>query len=317
MLSKLKGKVLFVFSDPGGAKPILSLIEEINLYSCLAVSNRNYSFYDDFKTQVQILENDFEEIVNSYKPDLIFTGTSYPSDFDKQFLKIALEKNIECYTFVDHWTNIDLRFTYENNFLEPSQVWVIDENAKDIAMQAGIPENKIIISGNPYHKWLKNWKPKVSKEVFLKKIGLNNNTNKILLFAPDPLSNINGIEKYGFDEISITQQFISEINSQKDIYKSWKILIKPHPNQDIKKLTRILNDNESITILSSTIDANHLIYFSDLIFGFISSFLIEAKILGKKVIRFQSSINHNDPLSHYSGLIKINNVNQLTYELSR
>ena len=63
MLSKLKeislkGKILFVFSDPGGAKPILSLIEEKNIDTCLAVSNRSYSFYGDFKTPVKIIETE-------------------------------------------------------------------------------------------------------------------------------------------------------------------------------------------------------------------------------------------------------------------
>ncbi len=297
MQQKLKGKILFAFSDPGGAKPILSLIEEIQPDEYLAVSNRSYSFYDDFKTQVQMIENDFEKIVNSYQPDLIFTGTSYPSDFDKQFLKIALEKNIDCYTFVDHWTNMDLRFTYENNFLEPSQVWVIDERAKEIAMKAGIPKDKIVISGNPYHKWLKNWKPRVIKEVFLETIGLKNITDTLLIFAPDPLSNINGIEKYGFDELSALKDLIELFEEHESELSHFKILIKAHPNQNRKKIEKIIQKTKNCILLPNDIDANTVTYYGNITIGFFSSFLLEAKILGKEILRFIPVPMKEDPIA--------------------
>lgn len=319
--SSLKGKILFVFSDPGGAKPILSLIEEKNIDTCLAVSNRSYSFYDDFKTPVKILENNFEEIVNSYKPDLIFTGTSYPSDFDKQFLKIALEKNIGCYTFVDHWTNMNLRFSYEHIFLEPSQVWVIDERAKEIAMKAGIPEDKIVISGNPYHRWLKNWKPKVSKEFFLKNIGLKNNPDTLIVFAPDPLSNINGKKRYDFDEISALKDLIKLFEEHKSVLSHIKVLIKAHPNQNRKKIEDIILGYKNFILLPDNIDANTVTYYGDIIIGFFSSFLLEAKILDKDILRFIPVPMKEDPIgglnigsivdkeSLFSNLLKTKNWN--------
>lgn len=296
MPQKFKGKVLFVFSDPGGAKPILSLIEENNIDSCLAVSDRNYSFYAEFKTPVQIIENELEEIVNSYKPDLIFTGTSYPSNFDKKFLKIGLDKNIECYTFVDHWTNMDLRFRYENNFLEPSQVWVIDERAKEMAMQAGIPDSKIIISGNPYHRWLKGWKPKISKEFFLKTIGLKNNTDVLIVFAPDPLSNINGMQKYGFDELSALKDLVKLFEENKSELLHFKILVKAHPNQNRKKMEEIIHDNKNFILLPDDIDANTVTYYGNIVLGFFSSYLLEAKILGKDILRYLPVPMKEDPI---------------------
>lgn len=313
----LEGKVLFVFSDPGGAKPILSLIEETNIETCLTVSNRHYSFYDDFRTQVKIVENDFEEIVNSYKPDLIFTGTSYPSDFDKQFLKIALEKNIKCYTFVDHWTNMDLRFTYENTFLEPSQVWVIDERAKEIAMQAGVPESKIIISGNPYHRWLKNWEPKISKEIFLESIGLKNNTDTLIVFAPDPLSNINGMEKYGFDELSALKDLIELFEKHQSELSHFKVLIKAHPNQNREKIEEIIHDNKTFILLPYDTDANTMTYYGNIIIGFYSSFLLEAKILDKEILRFIPVPMKEDPIGELNAGTIVNKESLLSNLLNR
>ena len=49
-----KKKTLFIFSDPGGAKPILSFIKLNNLKNFEVISDRNYKFYDLFKLKIKI-----------------------------------------------------------------------------------------------------------------------------------------------------------------------------------------------------------------------------------------------------------------------
>lgn len=317
MLSKLNKKILFAFSDPGGAKPILSLIEESKPENFSVVSDRSYNFYNDFKSSVKIIHNNFIEEINSYKPDLIFTGTSYPSEFDKQFLKIAIENNIECITFVDHWTNMDLRFRLDElTFLEPTQVWVIDDRAKEIAIKTGIPEDKIVISGNPYHRWLKNWKPKISKQAYLDSIGLKHSSDNLIIFAPDPISNINGIQKYGFDEYSALKDLIDLFAKNKSELSHYKVLIKSHPNQDRKKLEEIISGNENFSLLPNEVETNTVIYYGDFILGFFSSFLLEAKILGKKVLRFIPVPMEVDPIGDLNVGKIVNNDSLLTNLLS-
>lgn len=311
MLSKLKGKVLFAFSDPGGAKPILALIEESQIENCLVVSDRSYPFYKDFKPEVKVTNEDPAAIIDSYKPHLIFTGTSYPSNFDKQFIKAALDNNIECYTFVDHWTNMGLRFILdENTFLQPNQVWVIDERAKKIAIENNLDEDKIFISGNPYHRWLKNWKPVISKKDFVQSIGLNEN-EKLILFAPDPLSNINGKEKYGFDELTSLSEITDIFDNNNKLLKDYTVLIKAHPNQKKEKLKEILSNNKNFILLPESTDANTAIFYSDLVMGFFSSFLLEAKILGKQVLRYIPVPLQNDPIEELNIGTIINKENFL------
>jgi len=311
LLSKLKGKVLFAFSDPGGAKPILALIEESQIENCLVVSDRSYSFYKDFKPEVKVTNEDPIAIIDSYKPHLIFTGTSYPSDFDKQFIKAALDNKIECYTFVDHWTNMELRFSLnENTFLQPNQVWVIDERAKQIAIENNLDEEKIFISGNPYHRWLKNWKPVISKKDFVQSIGLNEN-DKLILFAPDPLTNINGKEKYGFDEITSINEMINIFEDNDELLKRYRILIKAHPNQKKEKLEKVISSNKNFILLPESTDANTAIFYSDIVMGFFSSFLLESQILGKKVLRYIPVPLKDDPIGELNVGTTINKENFL------
>ncbi|MBX7046500.1 MAG: CDP-glycerol glycerophosphotransferase family protein [Ignavibacteria bacterium] len=297
MLSKHKGKILFAFSDPGGAKPILALIEESEIENYLVVANRSYPFYKDFKSEVKVISNKPEDIIKSFKPDLIFTGTSYPSDFDKQFIKLALENGIECYSFVDHWTNMNLRFRLDKETqLQPDQIWMIDERAKKIAIENNFDESKIFISGNPYHRWLKKWKPVVSKNDFLKSINLENSGSKLILFAPDPLTNINGKEKYGFDELTALADFINIFASNKQNLSEYKILIKAHPNQKKEEIEKIIINKENFILLNDNIDTNTSIYYSDLVVGFFSSLLLEAEILNKKVLRYIPVPMNVDPI---------------------
>lgn len=300
MRPKLTGRILFVFSDPGGAKPCLSLIEENDLHDVIAVSDRTYSFFKDFKTSVEYIENNFELLVEKFKPELIFTGTSYTSDIEKQFIKIAKKKKIRCYSFVDHWTNISKRFEISDGIKDyPDKIWVIDTRAFQIAIKEGIDKSRIVISGNPYHTWLKKWKPEISKENFLKKIGLEGINKKLLVYAPDPLSNVNGIEKYGFDELSATTSLVDLFKKHQSELNNWIVLVKLHPNQNRKRIVPIISDFKLFYLLPENCDVNSTIYFSDLVVGFFSSFLIEATIIGIPVLRLFFEKPLKDPLDSF------------------
>jgi hypothetical protein len=189
---KLRGKGLFVFSDPGGAKPILTLADENirSLNAIKVVSNRVYPFYKDFFAKVDT--PDLKSDIYDFKPDFIFTGTSYKSDIEIKYIIAAKENGIPVYSFVDHWTNILGRFSNGLNTTLPDIIFVLDKRAQKIAIDEGIETKKISILPNPYHTFLRNWYPKCNKESFLieNKIPIG---NLIIVYAPDPLYNHGGI----------------------------------------------------------------------------------------------------------------------------
>ena len=297
MLSAFKGRGLFVFSDPGGAKPILSLVLAIRqqLDDYVIISDREYAFFKDFGLPVQMIETAPESYVESFEPDFVFTGTSYTSKIELNFIKAAKSKNVSTYAYIDHWTSIRKRF--DNNGLEifSDFVCVIDERAKEIAIEEGIETNKILILGNPYHKYLNNWQPNIGKSLFFESLGLDCNNKKIALYAPDPLSNVDGINVFGFDEIIATKALSKIADKLSD---SYIFILKPHPNQNLVKLRESLG--KSIIIVDKNADANTLIYFADCVIGFFSSFLIEATVMQKKVFRFAIKDMKKDPFQDMS-----------------
>ncbi|PTS95976.1 hypothetical protein DBR11_20045 [Pedobacter sp. HMWF019] len=305
MRPRLKGKVLFVFSDPGGAKPCLSLIAEDGISDVLVISDRSYSFYGDFGVPVSFPDATPLDIINDFKPEVIFTGTSYTSDLELCFISLAKQLGIPCISFVDHWTSIAKRFLMKDGeFCFPDFIWVIDQRAKEIAIKDGIDSSLVIISGNPYHQWLSKWLPKVEKNQYLEKISSDIEFKKIVVFAPDPLSNINGKSTYGFDELTATSKFMELLEQRKEEIEDWAILIKMHPNQQIEGLKKITENYSFVFLVESTIDVNETIFFADIVVGFFSSFLIEAQIMGKPVVRFIGPDTITDPFEELNVGIK-------------
>ncbi len=293
MFPELKDKTLFVFSDPGGAKPILALAEKHP--NSLVVSDRFHAFYTDFKTNVTLANNNYEKIIIEFAPTQIVTGTSYRSDIEKQFHKLAHTHHIPCYAFIDHWTSMQTRFQQsDGSLIVPDYVWVIDERAKQLAIEACIPENKIIITGNPYHSWLAAWKPTISRETFIKNCGKVDPCSHILFFAPDPLSNINGQQQYGFDELSVMKELDSLFDSNE--INNWTLVVKSHPNQNTDKLKQQIQSPRKVVLLPENTDTNTALYYADAVMGFFSNILIEANIMGKNILRYLPQTPANDPI---------------------
>jgi hypothetical protein len=292
-IPELKGKGLFVFSDPGGAKPILALAKANinNLSEVLIISDRKYEFYDIFNLKVNNADELPYQILTSFRPNFVITGTSYTSKIELDFINISNQFKIPTFSFVDHWTAVFERFRYGENIILPQKILVVDERAKTLLINQEVCSKKIIVFGNPYHKYLKKWKPTISKKDFFNKIGIYDINKKIILYAPDPLSNIDGKKIYGFDEIDTTIELQNILYSLLDKYQ---FILNPHPNQDFNKINKIIDSR--IILLDKGIDVNHLIYYSDLVIGMFSNILIEATIMNKKVIRFFKNSKSIDPL---------------------
>ncbi|MDD5571822.1 MAG: hypothetical protein PHD97_11800 [Bacteroidales bacterium] len=298
MLPELKGKGLFVFSDPGGAKPVLAFIKLKNIQDYLIITDRNYDFFSDYGLKIKTYQvNDETEVFNSYKPDFIFTGTSYTSKIELKFLREAGKRKIASFSFIDHYTRYKDRFECDSEYIYPDTIFLTDEKAKKIAIKEGLNKfSEILITGNFHHQFLSEWKPSTEKKFLL-----GNNTadenKKIVVFAPDPLSNIGGKEKFLYDETDvwkiISDSFAGQLN-----YLNIHLVIKLHPNQNKEYFKNfVVQSAYPQVIYADDINTNTLIYYSDIVIGMFSGFLIEAKCFCKTIIRCLPNNKLNDPLA--------------------
>lgn len=291
---QLKGSGLFVYSDPAGAKAILALALELenSLSKINIVSDREYNFVEDFKFVVKKPALKIEEDFENSLPSFLFTGTSYTSQIELKYISFAQKKKIPTYSFIDHWTSFRERFSMDGILVIPDKILVIDDRAKSIAVSDGLPEEKIIVFGNPYYQYLKHWRPRISREKFLNSIGVNDDSSKIVVFAPEPLSNVDGISRYGFDEVTVLAE-IKNILDSNEI--SVHFIFKPHSNQKMERINNLIS--EKMIVLNANIDTNTLIYYSDVIISFFSNILIEGSMMGKKILRYHKIPVKDDPIS--------------------
>ena len=293
MIPELKGKGLFVFSDPGGAKPVLALIKlNQELKDYLVVSDREYDFFSDFNITVTSYTTGSEDhILTRFSPDFIFTGTSYTSSIELNFILAAKKFNISSYAFVDHYTNFSNRFELNGVLVYPDTICVLDIKAHSLVMGYQTFAD-VIITSNFYHDYLKALKAPVSKDFFFTE-SMIPKKNKLLVFAPEPLSNVGGIDEYGLDEVSVFKDLLKAASSlqRSDI----SIIIRSHPNQR-KALIENINLPESIHIISGdNLHLNTLLYHADMVIGIFSNILLEATILRTTVIRSLVGLKKEDP----------------------
>ena len=280
---------LIVFSDPGGAKPCLSLAKKWqDSDELLVCSDRQYAFFETFEIPVRYCRGeDANAIFQEFQPDSLYSGTSYTSRIELDFLREAAMRGIPSASFVDHYTGFDVRFGTAEARILPDEIHVLDEKAAALAREAGLPERRIRITGNPYHEFLCSWRSRLTKEQVFQKLEIPLSDAKIILFAPDPLSNAGGAEKFGTDEVAILKLFLESLG---EAGRPTQLLIKAHPNQSLDYLKTGLQNapqNVELHLVQSEKDAllNDLIQHADLVAGMFSSLLIEAELLGKKALR--------------------------------
>ena len=277
---------LIVFSDPGGAKPSLSYAKKWQVSDeLLLCSDRQYAFFETFGIPVrQCRGEDAHAIFDKFQPDLLFTGTSYTSRIEMDFVREAAKRGIPSASFVDHYTGFDVRFGTAEARILPDEIHVLDEKAAALAREAGLPESRIRITGNPYHGFLRNWQSQLTTQEVFQQLGIPVSDAKIILFAPDPLSNVGGAEKNGTDEVAILKLFLESLG---ETGRPTQLIIKAHPNQSLEYLKTGLKNvpkNVEVHLVPAEKDAllNDLIQQTDLVVGMFSSILLEAELLGKK-----------------------------------
>ena len=295
---------LIVLSDPGGAKPCLSLAKKWQESDELLVcSDREYAFFETFGIPVrQCRSEDARAIFQEFQPDSLYSGTSYTSRIELDFTCEAKKRGIHTASFVDHYTGFDVRFGTAEARILPDEIHVLDEKAAALAREAGLPERRIRITGNPYHEFLGSWRSRLSKEQVFQKLKIPLSDAKIILFAPDPLSNAGGAEKFGTDEVAILKLFLESLG---EAGRTTQLLIKAHPNQSLDYLKTGLKNapqNVEVHLVKSEKDAflNDLIQQTDLVVGMFSSILLEAELLGAKTIRFVCGMQTPDLLENKS-----------------
>ena len=320
----LTGKGVFVFSDPAGSNSSLALVQLMQQQHCLTDFKifTSSSGYTPEGNNLPVERMDFSTLkinnfLDQFAPDFLFTGTS-TNDYEHNWRRLAIRKNIKTMAFIDHWTNYRERFSFNNNLFIPDEIWVIDKIAKAEAIEAGLPADRIIVSGNPYYETIRNYKPEISKSEFFRSISLDINKRTILFISDDIKRSFPQDEQgnctLGFDEYTTLKDILTSLKSLgKEIdFAKYQLVIKLHPRSKMGKFDQLIKDHAPApmnVVCIRDCDPLAINYYSDFVMGMFSNMVIEAILMNKKLLRIQIN-EKTDPLLSFK--VPSNNIPKIT-----
>ena len=212
--------------------------------------------------------------------DFLICGTSWQSNLEKNFIKACKLKKKKIISILDHWYNYRERFILDGEIILPNEIWVTNNYAFEIAHRV-FKDLEVKQIEDYYSNILKKKIKKYSKKNLLKE------TQKIL-YVCEPIREHAelqyGDENYhGYTEESAVRYFLENLSLLDMTIK--KILIRPHPSEQIIKYNWLLNEFKYLNIkISSENELIKDILSSDAVVGCESMALVVGLLAKKRVI---------------------------------
>ncbi|MBI2045170.1 hypothetical protein HYT23_03865 [Candidatus Pacearchaeota archaeon] len=318
-----KKKILATSWHTGGANAITPVINELNMGKKieLVIIGHQYSksVFDNFGIRYKTIEsyglkdvslNSMGVILDEEKPDLIFTGSS-PQDrnnkdvIEQNMTLAARFRKIPSLAVLDYWANYWQRVSDINSgerfkFL-PDKLAIMDHYAKEAMLRENFPEEKLIITGNPYfdnlRKIAKNFDQ--SKKNYIRK---KFNFDILIFYAGGPFKI--DLNKYGYwylDNVMLINEVIKELSNILNcgLVVNFHPRLSPNEREEINKY--ILNNGNGRIIVENDIRSQELILSSDIFATAFSTLAVEAILMKKPCISLQPNLKFTDEINVLTG----------------
>ena len=292
--------ILFCAADAGGARELIPVIDQAKAQSLLHVVVSS-PVTEPLFTRAGIATHDgnvdsietAKDVLESVGARTVITGTTGTPKADRYFTAAAKQINAKSIAVLDEWYNYRLRFEEDDGTMDaylPDLICCQDEKSKELAMEEGIPEERLRITGSPALARLQedasalkqNPPPEPSQW---------KDTQARILFLSEPLRAAYGDAEgergthgafLGFHE-EIVREDIADIAERiEDVH----IIEKLHPSEELKDPP--VNAPEGMwTVLPGSDTLIPLLWHADQIIGMYSKTLLEAAVLGRHPISYQ------------------------------
>lgn len=273
---------MFVSQDLGSGNALAPVIKKIIYKDDISIrvfaTKFSKKIFQDLDISFTDLDGGIFENAVDYNPDLIVTGASMRNSVEKDAIIYARQHSIRSITILDFWGNYWHRFTIDGNKNPdslPDFILIPDQIAKDRMIGDGFPEEKLLITGNPYFDSFS----------FLKKQKQNNDITSILFISQPVYKNCRYLT-----DIKKTRDVIQTVLKTKQLVN---LVIKPHPKESSDYYGIIKSARVKIHWRK---DIKPLIRESDIIIGTDSTLLFESVFSGKPVISYQPEKGRKDNL---------------------
>jgi hypothetical protein len=195
---------------------------------------------------------------------ILISGTGWASSLEHQARKLAHDRGIRSVAVLDHWVNYPERFEREGEVQLPSEIWVADTYALDVAQKI-LPDIPVYQLENLYLK------------TQVTHINPAPCTDTILVVL-EPVRNTWGHDREG--EFQALDYFFDSLDSLWPNVK--QVLLRPHPSESSSKYKSWLG-RYSIARMDTSGDVATAISRADVVVGVESFALVIALSAGRPV----------------------------------
>lgn len=284
-------KIVFLAHDPGGCEalyPVYQRIQGESIFLALGPSARNYpQFAFDWLRAQDVLQ---EMAEREYLAGLVL-GRDWGTDLDVQVLSWARSRGVKSIVLLDYWSNYAVSFRDETgNYHWPDAYLVMDDMAKQEAIEEGVPSDILRVVGQPG----------LDKFCTMER---DSPPDKDVLFLSQPLSMLYG------DSLGYTEQSVLA-----DVWRACqecgrKLEVKFHPKDD----EFFQQQYQDIAV---TGDVDKLMRHYSLVIGMSTMALLHAVLMSVPVVSYQpgllgtdgcitSRLGFSHSLNYYEELIDV------------
>lgn len=231
-------------------------------------------------------------------PAVLATGTSWgAAAIETAWLDAASAAGVPSLSMVDFWSNYRTRFLAgDDRLVLPDVVAVPDANAAMEAAAEGIPEHRIAVTGNPYYEMLLERYRGFDREVrlrFRESVALPR-TGTVVLFASQPIRALYG-DRLGYTEDQVLEVVADALGQVAEwIGHPVVLAVRAHPRQGGLPLPRT---SRAVLVRSAAgDDPLGWSLAADLVVGMNSAMLLQAALLGSRVVSVQPGLAGADVL---------------------
>ncbi len=163
------------------------------------------------------------------------------------------------------------------------------KQAKDAFIKLGYPENRLFVTGQPGHKWLRKKVKGIDKEGVLQQLGIDTKY-PIIFYASqgyeEEISSLQNVPTNAYVLYKKTLiKFYDELRILSKEYNFW-LIVKPHPKEskELHEMVFQKMDFNKAVLLSPKDDPYRVLGFCDVLISNYSTLAMEALALGKPII---------------------------------
>ena len=315
----MPARILAFSREAGGAAAIAPVLLELKETAELLVLAKDYAksiFRDTGLSPIPFPEFSDEAVdrmiadhLGAGIPDAVFTSaTSLPQlDMTERYLwQWARSREVPSVAVVDQWQNYAVRFSGPGpeehlNYL-PDRIAAMDRHALRAMIDAGLPEGRVVITGQPAFDKLSRIRDDYTcdeRKAFRRQISVTPDS-RLVCFVSEAFGRDFGA-RLGYTEQSVSRDLLSictRLAAESGL--PLHLAVKLHPQNCLEEfdwLRRLALPSDLRVTLHWTEQAPiPLVMASDLVVGMSSVLLLESILLGRPTVSYQPATKEKDAL---------------------